>query len=159
MTNDDFKNSTLLRKGQRDSSANEAENKKANDKIITQDYLSSLIKQDDVILHFEVENIYKNDKTREYKGKRELKKNPPELVIRDDSDNEVSFSLTENFNDELISALKEVERAYLGFNKPLDKNIPSNFVDRVVYYIKTNPLKLIIVMILFIATIIMFNQR
>lgn len=157
MTKDNLRDSELLKKGFKSSNDNEDE--VANDKIITQDYLSSLIEQDDIILHFEVENIYKNDKTREYKSKRELKNSPPELVIRDDSDNEVYFSLTENFNDELISALKEVERAYLGFNKPLDKNIPNNFIDRVVFYIKNNPLKLVIIVILFIGTIIMFNQR
>ena len=157
MTKDNLRDSELLKKGFESSDDNEDE--VANDKIITQDYLSSLIEQDDIILHFEVENIYKNDKTREYKSKRELKNSPPELVIRDDSDNEVYFSLTENFNDELISALKEVERAYLGFNKPLDKNIPNNFIDRVVFYIKNNPLKLVIIVILFIGTIVMFNQR
>lgn len=114
-----------------------------NDELIERDYLSSLLQQQDRLVYYEVENIYKDEKKRLYKNKLNLKKDPPVLIVRDENENEVRFYLTENLTDELSETLRQVKRAYYGFSGPSDINMPKGFFNKVKYYIKNNPLKII----------------
>lgn len=130
----------------------------SNDFIIERDYLSSLIDQNNKVLYYEVENIYSDKEKRKYKNKFQLKKSPPVLIIKDDFGNETTFQLTENLTDELLGTLKEVKRAYYGFDSPKDINKPDNFIDKVVYTIKKHPFKLLlplIIIIIFIKPLIL----
>lgn len=123
-----------------------------NDKILEKDYLSSLIKQEDRLVYFEVDNIYYNPKKRIFKNRFKMRKDPPVLIVRDDFGNEAQFYLTENLTDELAESLRQVKRAYYGFNNPNDINAPEKFLDKVKYYVKKNPYKIAttIALILFI---------
>lgn len=126
-----------------------------NDELIEKDYLSVLAEQSDRVVFYEISNIYKNEKKREYKNKFELRKDPPILEIKDNFGGEVDFLLTENFAKELMAGLKEVDRAYSGFSGPVDLDAPEKFKDRMIYYIKKNPIKFVIPIVLFIITAIL----
>lgn len=128
-----------------------------NDRLVEKDYLSSFLEQQDRLVYYEIENIFKNSKTKAYKNRLILKKNPPVLVIKDDLENEARFILTENFTEDLIKSLKEVQRAYYGFSAPKEMDIPDKWSDKVFYFLKRNPLKIIIPIILIIALIILIN--
>lgn len=114
-----------------------------NDEIVEQDYLSSLIEQEDVVIYYEIEGIYKSNKKdkKEYKSSRDLRKEPPVLVMKDNIGNEAQFELTVNLVRELIDTLSEVDRAYLGFSGPRDKNLPKGFFSKLVYKAKQSPMK------------------
>lgn len=127
-----------------------------NDEILKRDYLSSLVDQKEQIVYYEVENIYSNEEKKKYRNKMQLKKDPPILIVKDDFGNEAIFYLTENLTDELIHTLKEVKRAYYGFDGPLDMNAPDKFIDKMVYYAKNKPLKLILPIIVVILAIVTF---
>lgn len=119
-----------------------------NDKVLEKDYLSSLLQQEDRLLYYEIENIYKNYNDKLYKNKLSMKKSPPVLIIKDDLDNEIEFVLTENFVDELSKTLNEVKRAYFGYSGPLELDIPDKIIDKIIYYAKRNPIKIAIPIIL-----------
>lgn len=129
-----------------------------NDEVLEKDYLSSLIGQEERLVYYEIENIYRDSKKRMYKNKFSLKKEPPILIMRDNYGNQAEFYLTENLTDELIDTLGEVKRAYLGFSGPTDINAPSKFVDKIKYYIKNNPLKAIFPILIIIVTLILYNK-
>lgn len=148
----------MNKENQNNEEVKENEKIKENDKVLEKDYLSSLIEQEERLVYYEIENIYKNDKDRTYKNKIALKREPPILIIKDDYGNEAEFYLTENFTDELIGALKEVKRAYLGFSGPVNINVPSKFIDKIKYYIKNNPIKIIMPIIIIIMTLILYNM-
>lgn len=112
-----------------------------NDEIVERDYLSSLVSQDDRLVYYEIENIYSNEEARAFKNRLKMRRDPPVLVVKDDFGNQAKFYLTENLTDELTETLRQVKRAYHGFNNPSDMNMPEKFVDRVKYYIKNNPFK------------------
>ena len=128
------------------------DNSEKNDSIIIRDYLSSLVNQGEQIVYYEVENIYSELGSKKYKNKLLLKKDPPTLLIKDNLDNEAVFYLTENLTDELINTLKEVKRAYYGFDSPIDINLPNKWSEKVLYYTKKHPFKILfpIFVILFI---------
>lgn len=128
-----------------------------NDRLVEKDYLSSFLEQQDRLVYYEIENIFKNSKTKAYKNRLILKKNPPVLVVKDDLENEARFILTENFTEDLIKSLKEVQRAYYGFSAPKEMDIPDKWSEKVFYFLKRNPLKIIIPIILIIALIILIN--
>ena len=108
-----------------------------NDEILEKDYLSILVSQEeDKALYYEIFNIYRTESKRDYKSKFALKKDPPVLSVKDNYGEEVKFILTENFTRELISGLKEVERAYAGFSGPIDLEAPDKFLERIIYYVK-----------------------
>ena len=127
-----------------------------NDEILKKDYLSSLVDQKERIVYYEIENIYSNEENKRYKNKMQLKKKPPILIVKDDFGNEAIFYLTENLTDELTHTLKEVKRAYYGFDGPIDMNVPDRFVEKMIYYAKNKPLKLILPIIIVILTIVTF---
>lgn len=125
-----------------------------NDKIIEQDYLSSLLDQGDRLLYYEVENIYRNYSKKLYKNRLVLKKDPPILKVKDDLGNEAEFYLTENFVDELDQTLKQVQRAYYGYSGPEDLRKPDKFIDKIGYYAKKHPLKLLLPLMIIIFIIL-----
>lgn len=127
-----------------------------NDSIIEKDYLSSLLQQEDRLIYYEVENIYKSENSKVYRNKLSLKNSPPMLIIKDDYENEATFKLTENLVDELTNTLHEVKRAYYGFSEPIKNDIPDKFIDKMVYYAKSNPIKFILPIIIVIITIIIY---
>lgn len=122
-----------------------------NDELIEKDYLSSLIKQEDRLVYFEIENIYNNPKKKVFRNRFKMRKDPPILVLKDNFGNEAQFCLTENLTDELSEALKQVKRAYYGFHSPSDINTPEGFLNKIKYYVKKNPYKIVITI-----TLIMF---
>lgn len=126
-----------------------------NDELLERDYLSSLIEQKDRLVYYEVEGIYSNEKTRRFKTRLKLRKEPPTLIVRDEFDNEVKFYLTENLTDELAETLRQVKRAYYGFNGPDDINKPEKFFDKIKFYVKKNPFKLLttIFLIVFVLSL------
>ena len=131
---------------------------KENDTIIEQDYLSSLVKQEYRLVYYEIENIYSNPKSKAYRSRLKLKKDPPVLTIKDDYDNEAVFYLTENLTDELIGTLQQVKRAYYGFSGPAPLDVPDKFIDKIGYYAKNHPLKVflpILTLILVVLAIIL----
>lgn len=127
-----------------------------NDSIVEQDYLSSLVQQEDRLVYYEVENIYQNAKKRTYKSKLKLRRHPPTLTVRDDLGNEAIFYLTENLTDELIETLKDVKKAYLGFSGPSKMGVPDKFTDKILYYMKENPIKTLFPVVAIIAIIVMY---
>lgn len=127
-----------------------------NDSIIEQDYLSSLVEQEDRLVYYEVENIYQNIKKRTYKSKFKMKKNPPTLTVRDDLGNEAIFYLTENLTDELIGTLKDVKKAYLGFSGPSKMGVPDKLTDKIFYYMKENPIKTLFPIVAIVAILVMY---
>ena len=127
-----------------------------NDEILEKDYLSILVSQEeDKALYYEIFNIYRTESKKDYKSKFALKKDPPILSVKDNYGEEVEFTLTENFTRELISGLKEVERAYAGFSGPIDLDAPDKFLERVIYYFKKNPFKFIFPIVLIIVVSIL----
>lgn len=129
-----------------------------NDEILEKDYLSILVSQEeDKALYYEIFNIYRTESKRDYKSKFALKKDPPVLSVKDNYGEEVKFILTENFTRELISGLKEVERAYAGFSGPIDLEAPDKFLERIIYYFKKNPFKFIFPIVLIIVVSILSN--
>lgn len=129
-----------------------------NDEILEKDYLSILVSQEeDKALYYEIFNIYRTESKRDYKSKFALKKDPPVLSVKDNYGEEVKFILTENFTRELISGLKEVERAYAGFSGPIDLEAPDKFLERIIYYFKKNPFKFIFPIVLIIVVSIISN--
>ena len=128
-----------------------------NDEVVEKDYLSALLDQGERLVYYHVENIYHNEETRAYKNRFKLRKNPPVLIVRDEDDNEVRFYLTENLTDELSETLKQVKRAYYGFNGPQDMNVPDKLLDKIKYYIKKKPLKIsvTILIVLFIVSLVL----
>lgn len=127
-----------------------------NDKLIEKDYLSSLVEQEDRMIFYEVENIYKNYSSRRYRNKFNLRKDPPILVMRDDLGNEAEFMMTENLVKEMESTIKEIRRAYLGYSGPEDLLMPDELIDKVKYYTKNNPLKVLFPIAL-ITFIVLFS--
>lgn len=125
-----------------------------NDRIIEQDYLSSLLDQGDRLLYYEVENIYRNYSSRLYKNRLGLKKDPPILKMEDDLGNEAQFYLTENFVDELSETLKQVQRAYYGYSGPEDLRKPDKFIDRIGYYAKKHPVKVLLPILIIVFIIL-----
>lgn len=127
-----------------------------NDELIEKDYLSSLINQKDRMVYYEVENIYNNPQKKTFQNRFKMRKNPPILVIKDDVGNEAKFFLTENLTDELSETLRQVKRAYYGFHKPSDMYVPEKFHEKIRYYIKNNPFKILssIFLILFLLTLL-----
>lgn len=130
------------------------EEARANDKVIASEYLSSMIEQDDTLIYFEVDNIYKNNKNLDFRSRRSMRKDPPVLTIQDDANNLASFYLTEKLNDELIAILKQVDRAYLGFGEPKKEDVPDKLIDKIGYYARNNPIKVIIPLILIVVWIV-----
>lgn len=128
-----------------------------NDSIIEKDYLKALLnqKKEGKLIYFEVNNIYSNEKTRTYKSKLKLKKEPPILTIRDEEENEVEFQLTENFTDELLKTLEEVKRAYYGFDSPVDINAPEKGFEKFKYYFKKNIFKIAVLSLIVIYFLIL----
>lgn len=127
-----------------------------NDELIEKDYLNVLVNQKDRMIYYEVENIYNNPNKRTFQNRFKMRRNPPSLVIKDDMGNEAKFNLTENLTDELSETLRQVKRAYYGFHKPSDINVPEKLHDKIRYYIKNNPFKILstIFLILFLLTLL-----
>lgn len=126
-----------------------------NDKVVESDYLSSLIEQEDRMIFYEVENIYRNYSSRRYRNKFSMRKDPPKLIMEDDLGNIAEFNMTENFVDELEGTIKEIRRAYLGYSEPEDINIPEGFVDRIKYYAKNKPIKILFPIFITIVIIVL----
>lgn len=128
-----------------------------NDSIIEKDYLSSLVEQNDRVVYYSIENIYQSKSRRRFKNRMKLRKEPPVLIIKDDLGNEAIFYLTENLTDELSETLRQIKRAYYGFSSPTDINMPDKLLDRIKYFIKKNPFKILstIFLILFIISLSM----
>lgn len=134
------------------------ETQEKSDVVLEKDYLEGLVEQADRVVYYEIKNIYKDEKNKDYKNKYSMKKSPPILVIKNNLGDEVEFELTKNLTSELISGLKEVDRAHLGFSGPADLNAPKNPIDKIIYYAKKNPLKFaipIVIAILFLILSIM----
>lgn len=127
-----------------------------NDELIEKDYLNVLVNQKDRMIYYEVENIYNNPNKRTFQNRFKMRRNPPSLIIKDDMGNEAKFNLTENLTDELSETLRQVKRAYYGFHKPSDINVPEKLHDKIRYYIKNNPFKILstIFLILFLLTLL-----
>lgn len=135
------------------------ENSVPNDTLIEKDYLSSLIEQKDRIVYYEVENIYRNEQSRTYKNRFNMRKDPPVLVVRDNYGNEAEFYLTENLTDELIYTLGEVKRGYLGFSSPKDLDKPTKLMDKIKYYFKKSPLKITFPILLIIIIVVLSTMK
>lgn len=133
----------------------EDETQEKSDVVLEKGYLDGLVEQADRVVYYEIENIYKDEKNKEYKNKYKMKKSPPILTVKNNLGDEVQFELTKNLTSELISVLKEVDRAHLGFSGPIDINVPTNPIDKIVYYAKKNPLKFAIPIIMAIFFLIL----
>jgi len=133
---------------------NNEETNVSNDEIVERDYLSAVIEQEEALVYYEIENIYKDNKKKEYKNKLKLKKDPPVLTIKDNHDNEVFFLLTEKMTDELIDSLKEVKKAYLGFSGPSDIYKPKELKEKIEYYVKKNFLKIFLPILVIIIVLL-----
>lgn len=130
-----------------------------NDTLIEKDYLSSLVEQEDRLVYYEVENIYRNSQSKAYKNKFNMRKDPPVLVVKDNYGNEAEFHLTENLTDELIHTLGEVKRGYLGFSGPIDLNRPTKLIDKIKYYFKKNPFKIAFPILLIIIIVVLSTVK
>lgn len=131
---------------------------KSSDKIIEEDPLGAVFEQDNRVVYFEIENVYKGD-GKTFKGKNALKKSPPVLVFRDNIGNEAEFILTEELNRKLIRSLQQMERAYAGFSRPKDEKAPDGLFSKIKYYIKKHPIKVIIPIALIVVWIIVLTNR
>ena len=81
-----------------------------------------LVSQEDDMLAFSIEGVYKDDKQSKYITGRKLKENPPVLKISSGTGEEVQFLLTKDFTRLLSKSLEEVNKAYSGYVYVKEKN-------------------------------------
>ena len=93
-----------------------------NDKIEEESALMGIVSQEDDMLAFSIEGVYKDDKQSKYITGRKLKENPPVLKISSGTGEEVQFLLTKDFTRLLSKSLKEVNKAYSGYVYVKEKN-------------------------------------
>lgn len=93
-----------------------------NDKIEEESALMGIVSQEDDMLAFSIEGVYKDDKQSKYITGRKLKENPPVLKISSGTGEEVQFLLTKDFTRLLSKSLEEVNKAYLGYVYVKEKN-------------------------------------
>ena len=86
-----------------------------NDKIEEESALMGIVSQEDDMLAFSIEGVYKDDKQSKYITGRKLKENPPVLKISSGTGEEVQFLLTKDFTRLLSKSLEEVNKAYSGY--------------------------------------------
>lgn len=89
-------------------------NEKENDEFLEEEVYrndsSGLIEQDDGIVEWHIENIFSEEGKRY--NRRELKSNPPLLVIKDNYGDEATFILTEKLALHLRDSMNLVYNAY-----------------------------------------------
>lgn len=93
-----------------------------NDKIEEESALMGIVSQEDDMLAFSIEGVYKDDKQSKYITGRKLKENPPVLKISSGKGEEVQFLLTKDFTRLLSKSLEEVNKAYSGYVYVKEKN-------------------------------------
>jgi len=93
-----------------------------NDKIEEELALMGIVSQEDDMLAFSIEGVYKDDKQSKYITGRKLKENPPVLKISSGTGEEVQFLLTKDFTRLLSKSLEEVNKAYSGYVYVKEKN-------------------------------------
>lgn len=93
-----------------------------NDKIEEESALMGIVSQEDDMLAFSIEGVYKDDKQSKYITGRKLKENPPVLKISSGTGEEVQFLLTKDFTRLLSKSLEEVNKAYSGYVYVKEKN-------------------------------------
>lgn len=93
-----------------------------NDKIEEESALMGIVSQEDDMLAFFIEGVYKDDKQSKYITGRKLKENPPVLKISSGTGEEVQFLLTKDFTRLLSKSLEEVNKAYSGYVYVKEKN-------------------------------------
>lgn len=86
-----------------------------NDKIEDESSVMAIVSQNDDMLAFSIDGLYKDDKHKKYKTGKALKENPPILRVSSGKGDEVQFLLTKEFSRHLYSALNEVNKAYAGY--------------------------------------------
>ena len=87
-----------------------------NDKIEDESSVMAIVSQNDDMLAFSIDGLYKDDKHKKYKTGKALKENPPILRVSSGKGDEVQFLLTKEFSRHLYSALNEVNKAYLAMS-------------------------------------------
>lgn len=110
-----------------------------NDKIEDESSVMAIVSQNDDMLAFSIDGLYKDDKHKKYKTGKALKENPPILRVSSGKGDEVQFLLTKEFSRHLYSALNEVNKAYAGYvyvTKAEDK--PK--LEKLKSYIKEKPI-------------------
>lgn len=93
-----------------------------NDKIEEESTLMGIVSQENDMLAFSIEGVYKDDKQSKYITGRKLKENPPVLKISSGTGEEVQFILTKDFTRLLSKSLEEVNKAYSGYVYVKEKN-------------------------------------
>lgn len=86
-----------------------------NDNIEDSTSLMGIVSQDNDMLAFSIEGVYKDEKQTKYITGKRLKDNPPVLKIRSGKGDEVQFLLTKEFSKLLSKSLNEVNKAYAGY--------------------------------------------
>ena len=82
-----------------------------NDNIEDSSSLMGIVSQDNDMLAFSIEGVYKDEKQTKYVTGKRLKDNPPVLKIRSGKGDEVQFLLSKL----LSKSLNEVNKAYAGY--------------------------------------------
>jgi len=110
-----------------------------NDKIEDESSVMAIVSQNDDMLAFSIDGLYKDDKHKKYKIGKALKENPPILRVSSGKGDEVQFLLTKEFSRHLYSALNEVNKAYAGYvYVTKDEDKPK--LEKLKSYIKEKPI-------------------
>lgn len=110
-----------------------------NDKIEDESSVMAIVSQNDDMLAFSIDGLYKDDKHKKYKTGKALKENPPILRVSSGKGDEVQFLLTKEFSRHLYSALNEVNKAYAGYvYVTKDEDKPK--LEKLKSYIKEKPI-------------------
>lgn len=110
-----------------------------NDKIEDESSVMAIVSQNDDMLAFSIDGLYKDDKHKKYKTGKVLKENPPILRVSSGKGDEVQFLLTKEFSRHLYSALNEVNKAYAGYvYVTKDEDKPK--LEKLKSYIKEKPI-------------------
>lgn len=136
-----------------------------NENLVEKALDYAVVEQASNMLAYSIKGIYSNEDKTKYKSPRALKKNPPELNVKDSNGNEVTFNLTKEFAKSLEKSLSEVNRAYYGYKYVSDKDLKkitikeryNNFIKN----IKKHPIKSFIglLFILLLLFILIFGTR
>lgn len=110
-----------------------------NDKIEDETSVMAIVSQNDDMLAFSIDGLYKDDKHKKYKTGKALKENPPILRVSSGKGDEVQFLLTKEFSRHLYSALNEVNKAYAGYIYVTKNDEDKSKWERFKSYIKEKP--------------------
>lgn len=98
-----------------------------NEELLNVEDNSVIVKQDDVLVSWSIENLY--DDNGKVLSKRELKNSPPILKVVNSNDEEVAFVLTKELSAILANHFENTYRAYFGLRPKSERTFREKISD------------------------------